>query len=462
MIKLRPYQTAIIESVRSRMARGVKSILITAPTASGKTCLTASMLKAAAEKGNRSWFIVHRRELLKQAIKAFDEVGVPTGVIASGFKPDPEPRVQIASIQSLVRRFGGLEAPKLIIFDEAHHIAAKSWDKIYQAFPKIVKIGLTATPQRLDGKGLAKYFSEMILGPSVRTLIDQGYLADYKIFAPAQINHERFKKVRMGDYVMKDAAELVNKPSITGNVIDEYKKYASGKRAVVFCCLVSHSKEVATAFNTAGIRAEHVDGDTPTAQRDAAIDRFSRGVTLVLDNVDLFGEGFDLPALECAILLRPTKSLGLYLQQIGRALRPSPGKSHAIILDHVGNCEQHGFPDDERKWTLQGKIKRSAIAGPRVCRKCYFANKPRATKCAECGVLLAGGGTSREVPESVAGELKQLQRTAKAKENRAASTMDELVALAKRRGYKNPEGWASRYWHGSRGLQYWAKKYRGE
>jgi DNA repair protein RadD len=241
----------------------------------------------------------------------------------------------------------------------------------------------------------------------------------------------------------------MDKPKITGSAITEYLKAAKGKRAVVFCVSISHSEHVVEQFNAHGIPAEHVDGKTPKQQRDAAIKRFQSGETLVLSNVELFGEGFDLPAIECAILLRPTQSLGLHLQQVGRALRPSPGKTHAIILDHVENYKRHGLPDTERSWSLHGQPPRSRSKNDdnvhpiKTCDKCFAAQPVGSTICKNCGQMFA---TSAREVEEVDGELQELDQKyialKRKREQAKASSLEDLIELAVSRNYKHPHRWA--------------------
>jgi superfamily II DNA or RNA helicase len=258
---------------------------------------------------------------------------------------------------------------------------------------------------------------------------------------------------RMGDYVRSEIVEAMNKPKITGSAIHEYKKLCHGKRAVVFCASIAHSQAVVADFNDAGIRAEHVDGETDQAERDRAIERFRRGETLVLSNVELFGEGFDLPAIECAILLRPTQSLGLYLQQVGRALRPFPGKTEAIILDHAGNCERHGLPDQEREWSLEGReITRRGEKSEsiRVCPKCFGAQvSGQSSKCIHCGHQF---DVKERVLEQVEGDLKEIDKSklksVRRQEQGRAQDLADLIELGRSRGYKRPELWARHVYMG--------------
>ena len=444
MFHLRPYQHKILDETRALMRQGVKSILIQSPTASGKTVLVAHMLKTAESRGMASFFIVHRRELVKQSTITFSAVGVRHGICAANFQEDKRPLVQIASIQTLARRFHKYRKPSLIIWDESHHCAANTWKTIHAAFPEAYHIGLTATPARLDGQGLKPYFSCMVNGPSVEWLINQKYLSPYKLYAPVSINLAGLH-TSMGDFVKSELSDRVDKPSITGDAIQQYTKYATGKRAVVFAVSIEHSKHIAAQFNATGIPAAHIDGETDITMRDYNIERFREGKIKVLSNVDLCGEGFDLPALEAAILLRPTKSLGLYLQQCGRTLRTFPGKSHAIILDHVGACATHGLPDDERQWTLEGRDKNNDNGNSihvKICGRCYAAQRPGSKECKFCGHIFEV--ESRKV-EQIPGELSEVDviqmRRQRNMEQGRCKTREELISLGQQRGYRNVNGW---------------------
>lgn len=445
-LKLRPYQETLIDKIREKMNQGSKRILVVAPTGSGKTAMVAHMLGTASNKGLRSVFNVHRRELIKQSIEAFYKAEVRHGIIANSFVENTHPLCQIASVQTLARRLNKYRAPRLCIWDECHHIAAGQWKNIFNAYRGSFHIGVTATPERLDGKGLREWFDCMIEGPSVSELIEEGWLSPYKLYAPQKIDMTGVHK-RMGDYNISEAEELIDKPTITGSAINEYKKLAEGKRAVVFCLSIKHSVHVAEQFKASGVPAIHVDGNTPVHERDRAIELFESGQVKVLCNVDLFGEGFDLPAIEAAILLRPTQSLSLYLQQVGRSLRPAEGKTHAIILDHVGNWERHGLPDQKREWSLDGRAKvpkgQKAEPSIRVCEKCYAAQPPGRSTCIYCDHEFVI--KHREIAE-VDGELAEVNATAmKAKrknETWQAKSLEELYQLGLKRGYKHPRQWA--------------------
>jgi superfamily II DNA or RNA helicase len=305
---------------------------------------------------------------------------------------------------------------------------------------------LTATPQRLDGKGLNTYFKKIIRGPEVRELISQGYLSDYRIFAPLGINTEGLH-MRGGDFAKEELTARADKPTVTGNALNEYLKHALGKRAVAFCSSIQHSKNVVAMFMANGVQAVHVDGETDMATRDEAIRLFAEGKIQVLGNVDLFGEGFDLPTLECVILLRPTQSIGLYRQQVGRALRPTEGKAYAIILDHAGNTQRHGLPEEVIDWKLEGHSrdanKNEQGISVRICSACFAAQAP-GRECRYCGKIFPIKErkiAKKEGPLTEVDIEAMRQQRQKKHEQGSARGFENLVALGIKRGLKNPFGW---------------------
>lgn len=448
MIQLRDYQETLIEGCRDVFRARKNSVLIQLPTGGGKTLTSAFMVKRSSDKGSVCWWLVHRREIISQASKTFAGLGIEHGVIMGGHCTDINKRVQVGSIQTIARRLGQIPDPDMIFFDEAHHMASGQYQAVFDAFPSAKKVGMTATPWRLDGRGLGCWFEEMVPGPSVSMLIERGSLSRYRLFAPTQIDTGAIK-IQAGDFKKDDLAAAMDKPSITGDAVAHYLKLCRGKRAVAFAVNVEHSQHIAAQFNANGVPAEHVDGTMDAASRDGAIQRFIAGDTLVLTNCELFGEGFDVPAIEAVILLRPTKSLSLHLQQVGRALRPAPGKAEAIILDHAGNSLNHGLPDDDREWTLADREKRKAsdkaTVAIKTCLECFHVYRP-APKCPQCGHVPEAQG--REI-EQRDGELAEVDpavlRAARKQEERRAQSVDDLIALGKSRGYKNPVAWASKF-----------------
>lgn len=439
MIQLRPYQTQVIDETRDAYRRRHRAVLLCLPTGGGKTYTASIIVHGAAAKGNVTWWLTHRRELASQASQTFHGLNIPHGTVQSGYVSNRHAVVQVASIQTIVRRLDELPPPDLIVFDEAHHIGAASWDAIFHRYPSARILGLTATPWRLDGAGLGRWFSYMVMGPTTAELIEMGSLSPYRLFAPATPDLSDVA-TSAGDYQRGALAKAMDKPQIVGDAIGHYTRLCAGKRAVAFAAGVENSKHIAAQFMAAGIQAEHVDGSMTVEERDAAVDRFRRGQTLVLSNADLFGEGFDVPAIEAAILLRPTKSLSLHLQQVGRALRPSEGKAEAIILDHAGNSLTHGLPDDEREWSLEDREKRKKAAPSEVpvkqCSECFFVFRP-APKCPSCGHVPPV--VAREI-EVVDGTLEEVRRIDKRKEVGKAKTLEDFQRIARERGYK--PGWA--------------------
>lgn len=450
---LRPYQEKLILDIRQCFARGQKNVLAVSPTGSGKTATTAGMISRAVSRGHRCMFTVHRQELMDQSIEAFKEQGIDHGCIAAGYEPDYSKPVQIASIDTLRKRLDVLEAPpSLLIVDEAAHSCSKTWRSVISHFDKSFVVGLTATPERLDGKGLGDIFGAMVMGPTTRWLIDHGFLSDYDLFGPS-VPDLSGVKTRAGDFVTDQIASIMDTPRITGDAINEYIRHCSGKRAIAFCAGIAHSEHTAAAFRDRGYSAVHVDGNTPKQLRREIMADFRSGKIKVVTNVDLFGEGVDVPSVECVIGLRPTQSLSLYIQQVGRVLRKSDGKDRAIILDHAGNWKRHLLPDEDREWSLDGRKKKTKTqiedevkTKIRQCPVCYLSHRP-APICPYCKFQYPI--KAREI-EQVDGVLDKISRDqAKAVDRRKrgyeefkSETREDLEKLAFDRGYKSPTVWA--------------------
>jgi superfamily II DNA or RNA helicase len=354
----------------------------------------------------------------------------------------------VASIQTLGRRLDQVEPPDLVIIDEAHHSVSKTYVEVFARWPDTRFIGVTATPERLDGKGLGAMFDRMVLGPSVQWLIDNGFLARPVYYAPREtVDLSAVAKIA-GDFDRAEAEELIDTPKITGDAVSHYRRLCPGQRAVAFCISVAHAQHVADQFCAAGVPAASIDGTLDPEVRAKRVADLTAGRILVLTSCELISEGFDLPAVNAAILLRPTHSLSMHLQQLGRALRPCPGKTHATILDHVGNCLRHGLAEQERAWDLEGREKRAKKSVPvetKQCSKCFAIFT--GTVCPQCGQQREV--TAREV-EQVDGELQRLsiediaaKREARREEGKCR-TLEDFKALARERGYK--PGWAYFRW----------------
>ncbi len=447
---LRDYQKEMLTAARLHMHEGRRKVLLVAPTGAGKRLMIASTIARMVERGKRCAILVHRRELLDQTVATIEDEGMRPGVIKAGEWENDRLPIQVASVASLVRRLDRVRQFDYIFHDEAHHAAAASHERVVAAYPEAFVFGYTATPARLDGKGLAKYFDAMVVGPSVRELIDAGYLADYRLFAPPGPDVTGVRTLA-GDYHHGDLAAAVDQPKIVGDAVSHYWRHAAGSQAICFAVNISHSKHLATAFRDSGITSRHIDATTPKDERAAVLADFADRRFQVLCNVDILGEGLDVAGIETVICCRPTKSLTMYLQQIGRGLRVKPGGARAIILDHAGNTRQLGLPDDERNWELtEDRIAptkgKDGEMRTKVCPSCSAAVRVWVRTCPECGEAFV---VVAEPPPHGTGELGEVyaERIKRTLRNRMqqgrARDFNTLVLLGKQRGYHSPHAWAS-------------------
>lgn len=452
MISLRPYQEEIIMNMRLALAR-VRHVLIILSTGGGKTIIATFMALGASLKGKRIMFTCHRDFLIEQTSAAFKSVGIDHTFIAPGLDYNPFCPVIIASMDTLKRRCYKVEHPDVLIVDEAIHSAAAGWARVIEYFQSkgSMTIGLCPCSERANGQGLGKWYKEIVLGPSMTWLIENGFLSKYKIFAPSKPDLKGVG-TKYGEYINSEVADRMNKPVVTGRAINEYSKLAAGKRGVIFCCSIQHSKDVCQSFNDSGHIAVHIGSDTDKGDRKEYLSRFRNGDIKILTSVDIFSEGFDLPAVEYGALLRPTKSLNIYLQQIGRILRPHPDKEYAYIADHANNVSTFGMPDEERPWTLEDTKKKRDNDGERSipvreCSVCHYCHKP-SKSCPNCGNVYPID--SRKVKQ-VEGELKELiamEKKQARQEQGKAQSLEDLIAIGKSRGYKNPVFWAKKVMSG--------------
>ncbi len=456
MIHLRDYQTGCIQDIRQAYRAGRRAPLLVAPTGSGKTVMFSYIADGTSKKGNRVLILVHRQELVDQTCRTLHAFQVDHGVIAAGRSPDRAHAVQVGSVQTVVKRLDFFK-PDLIIIDEAHHGTAGSWRKVIEANPQARILGVTATPERLDGKGLGEVYDELIQGPEVSWLIEHGHLCKPKYFAPPTVVDLTGIHKTAGDYNKGELAAAMDKATVTGDAVDHYRRICPGVPAVAFCASIANAEHVAMQFQSAGFRAATIDGTLDRDDRRDRVRALGDGRLHVLTSCEIINEGFDLPVVTAAILLRPTMSLGLHLQQIGRVLRPSPGKVNSIILDHVGNLGRHGLAEQERDWSLEGRTKRKRAKSDedqltvRQCPNCYACHDP-APRCPECGHLYEI--KAREI-EHVDGELVELDveaiRRAKKREQASAQTYEDLVAIGRQRGYSSPHIWARHIWNARQG-----------
>jgi DNA repair protein RadD len=426
-------------------------------TVTHNTHLCSEIIDQALQKGMRVLFLAHRRELISQASKTLHAAHLDHGIIQAGFSARMWEKLQVASIQTVharAFRSSAIDLPEfdLIVIDEAHRSTARSYKDVVKAYPQAILLGLTATPCRGDGRGLGECFDVLLEGARVGELVEGGFLVPTRVFAPSVPDLKDVKVVR-GDYAENQLAEKMDKAALIGDVVLHWIRLAEGRKTVVFATSVAHSMHLAQEFQRQGILAEHVDGSTPAEERDRINQRVVSGEIDVLCNCAVYTEGWDCPEVSCVILARPTKSIGLFRQMIGRALRPSPGKQNTIILDHAGAVFEHGFIDEDVEWSLKESHRAKNKKGEE--RKKQQAAKLVA--CPECAAInwqgrpcSACGWRPRPKPAPVAmgdgdlGEVTGRGKTKKAKKEAIKWDMQQfygmLRSVAEARGYK--PGWA--------------------
>lgn len=451
MIELWPFQATLIQQLRRSLLSHYRSPLLVSPTGSGKTVMFAFLTGKLAANGFRTVILAHRKELLDQISTTLRQFSVPHNLIAPGTKYDSAPLTHVASVFSVVRRLALVEVPDYVIIDEAHHaISGSTWNKTLDHWralnPKLRVIGVTATPARLSGEGLGDTFDTMVMGPSVAELIRDQYLSPFKMFAPPRQVDTSSLHRRMGDFVRGEAAELMDKPKITGDAITHYRQHLNGAPAFVYCVSVDHAYHVAEQFRAQGWKAVAVDGKLSEKDRKERISDFSSGQLNAMMSCDLVSEGLDVPGAMGCVGLRPTESEAMCLQQWGRTLRYVKGKT-AIILDHVGNSARHGLPDQDREWSLAGTPKRRGERDAddiaiRQCRMCGAVNPATKSHCTECGTEFKIKVRKIAEVEGTLEEIKQREKVAFIKNRAAAKDLDALAEIGKMKGMKNPYGWA--------------------
>lgn len=464
MIALRDYQHEGEERIRQAFATGFRAPLYVLSTGAGKTMTFSSIAHSAMKRNRIVRILCHRVELVEQIVDTLKKFDINPGIIAASHEKGAGRRsksvgpVSVASVQTLARRLGEYEHPTLIIVDEAHHcVEGNTYSQILKAYPAAKILGVTATPCRTDGRGLRGHFDTLIIGPSEQELISKGYLVRTRIFAPKLVDTSGLH-VRMGDVIVGEAEALMDKPNITGDAFSEYMKHAPNEQAIVFCTSIKHAQNVAERFRQGGVSALHMDGNTDKTIRYMVNQDYRAGKIRVLTSCQLFDEGYDVPGARVGIMLAPTQSLRRYRQQKGRTMRPAPGKEYATLIDCVRNCENPGFelaPGEVDQWELtedETRRKKKPAPGVRVCPKCFAASSPRATECSNKGPPKCDHKfevKSREVDEQD-GELVEVtaEELARRREKRAAAweqskadSVEKLVEIFRRRGFKgNLEG----------------------
>lgn len=483
-ITLRGYQQKAKDEIKQRYAMGVRRCLLVIPTGGGKTIVFSDIAYDVAANFKRVLILAHRVELLEQCGDKLEQNGVDFGYLNPKYTANRMSRVQVGTMQTVVNRLDNMDAPDLIIIDEAHRSMSKTYQTIVAKFPKARLLGVTATPIRGDGRALGDMYEDMVVGSSIEELIGMGALVRPTTYAPLGELDLKGVKTVAGDWEKGGLAKAMNKPHITGKAVAHYKAICPGAKAVVFCVRVEHARDVARDFREAGYLFEHIDGDMPKEdvfEKDAETGEFKliqRGRTSILNDlrdgkihgitsVDLVTEGLDIPAISCAIMLRPTKSEGLYLQMAGRILRPFPGKEFAIVLDHAGLTLKHGLVTEFREWTIDPeqamkRAKANKEKGDRIkqCPKCYL-NHEVAPVCPKCGHVYKAEAHKMNEREGTlevvtVADAKRIEAMRKKKEIGMAKTLDDLKRIERERQYKGRHpfddigkpvaGWAETVW----------------
>lgn len=445
---LRPYQHHALNALRQGIKDGVKAQVLMLATGGGKTTVASAIKAGAVAKGNRAYFIVDSLELVDQAARRFMEDGMEVGVI-QGNHPmtDYSKPVQVATIQTLRHRWPELAEklkPSVVVIDECHVLYQSHEEIIAECKEKgIPVIGLSATPFRA---GLGKVFDALVVGATTADLTSQGYLVPATCYAPHVPDLKGVKTNSSGDWADDALAEVMGEATLLGDVVDQWLKLAEGRQTLVFGTNVAHSRALCDAFLLRGIKAAHIDGyERDPEARTGVVNAFRRGEIQVLCNVGVLTKGFDAPETSCVVLARPTKSMMLHYQMLGRGLRPAPGKTDCIVIDHAGNCIRNGTPAEDLPAKLDdGKNARN------LDRKEREPNEPVNKPCSSCGYVSTkhvcpSCGFKPEARKDVEvkdGELYEIQSGARKEWTPAKLTefYAELLGYCRLKGFSS--GWA--------------------
>lgn len=416
-MNLYPHQETHKQKLRAAL-RTCKRVVGVMPTGGGKSYEIASIIQDAVAKNVRVYLLAHRKKLIKQLSGTLaDDFGINHDLILPG-SPAPTQLVAVGSIDTVARRTDALPTPGLIIIDEGHHLVkGNKWGRVVDAWPDAYLIGFTASPARLDGTGLGHnaggYYENLIVGPTAAWLTEKGYLPKVRIYAPPPKFDRRSIKKNRGDLDAKQTETEINRPSVTGDAVDHYKRLVFPGTALASCVNIKHANDVAQAFNDAGIPAASLTGDNSQEEQNQIFADLESARIKVVTFCEIISEGVNCPSVKAVILLRPTESLVLCLQQIGRAMR---GKDEKLILDHVGNVSRHnlltvgpnGVVWREIEWSLEGKqkLKRDQAPSVRTCPECFAAIPGGTPECPACGHVFTA--EERRELEQVAGELQEI------------------------------------------------------
>ena len=385
--RLRPYQQDVKDKIFT-LWKSEKNVMLQMPTGAGKTILFSSVINDIIKvPDSKILIIAHRKELLDQISSHLSKYNIEHGIIASNKKRSLEKNVQVASIQTLTHKnneeITKSFVPDFIVIDEAHHTLANTYDQLWKLYPRSWKLGVTATPCRINGAPFTNHFSELISSLSVKELIEKGFLSDYTFYTEnpdsdlSKAILSIKKKSSTGDYRIDDLLQNLNVERHVKKLVLSYSTYANGLKGIVYCISIEHAHNICEAYKNIGVVAEYIDSKTPKTEREQIVQDFKDGKIQVLVNVDIFSEGFDCPDVEFIQMARPTWSLSKYMQQVGRGLRTSPGKDKTIILDNAGMYARFGLPSDTRLWnaTFAGVDFRDHYIGSVGSKNCYLRLK---------------------------------------------------------------------------------------
>lgn len=440
---LRDYQHDLYAKTVEAFKEGHHRPLVVAPCGAGKSYLFAEMIRRTR---GEALVLTHRQELKAQHEQLFRQQAISNA--------------RVAMVLTEANRLGQYPKPALIVTDEAHLSRSNSWMKVIEYYDTWT-VGFTATPVRLDGKPLGDIFDALVEGVDTKWLIDHQRLAPYEYYAPTVVETDGLRTVA-GDYVVADLEKLMLERAIYGNVIESYQRFAPGERAICYCVSVQHARSTASAFHSAGIRAEFLSAGTPAKRRGQIMDDFRAGKITVLCNVGIISEGVSIDEVTCCMLLRPTESVALGIQQMMRCMRYLPGKT-AKIIDFVGNYTRVGLPDEPREWSLEKTLsKRRKLNDQgdfyiRCCPECFMTFQT-APVCPFCGAVYPIHPRELQAHEEIelakitaeeAARIAAAKKIARREQGKAQS-FEDLVALGKKRGYKNPAFWAAKVLRGRR------------
>jgi DNA repair protein RadD len=446
-VDLRGYQIEAIEKLRELIRQGVRRILLVIPTGGGKTLTAGSMIAGSLRKGRRALFAAHRKEIIDQTVRALARLGILSiGVIrASDKRRDASQPVQVASIDTLRNR----ESPDaaLVFVDEAHRSMAASYRKhIFEAYPDRVIVGLTATPCRTDGKPLGELYEAIVIGATYSQLIAEGYIAEPLVYSTPVLPDLSGVHRSGADYNQEELEEACNRAFLIGDVVETWEKRAEGRRSVFFAVGVAHSRAICAAFVARGHKAEHLDGTTPDALRDAILARLASGETRIVCQCAVLTEGWDCPAVKYIGLVRPTKSLVVYMQAAGRGMRPwcpcgcdrpseCQRRVRPIIVDHGKNVDEHGMPHEDRDWSLDKKVKRPGSPPQKACPACFAFIPSALMQCSHCGYEFPVPQPAEPEPREVLDKVELTLRTLSGDDAQLAF-FRKVTRTARERGWK--------------------------